>query len=90
MDIAWYLQVAIEHALTILSWYEHLPEEERPPESLWEDDKGLEMWWASVEAKREDGMPTSRGPTDPDDDTDQAPHFMENDQARFLKAAYSS
>jgi len=80
--------VAIEQALTVLSWFENLPEEDRPPEYLWEDEQGLEMWWASVEAKREDGATTSRGPTDHAHD-DQAPSMTENDHARFLKQAMS-
>lgn len=78
--------MAIEQALTILSWYENLPEEERPPEYLWEDSQGLEMWWASVEAKRSDGVATNRGATDHAQD-DQAPSMTENDHARFLKQA---
>ncbi len=82
----WYLQVAIEHALTILSWYENLPEDERPPEHLWEDAEGLEQWWAHVEAKRNDGVPpANRGSADPAQN-DQAPQVTENDYARYLKA----
>lgn len=44
------------------------------------------MWFASVEAKREDGVQTSRGPTD-HANNDQAPQMAENDHARFLKQA---
>lgn len=83
----WYLQVAIEHALTILSWYENLQEEERPPEYLWEDAEGLEQWWATVDAKRKDGQDINRGRTDHADEDDQAPRSTENDHARFLKQA---
>jgi hypothetical protein len=84
------LQVAIEHALTVLSWYEHLPKDEVPPEYLWEDAQGLEQWWATVEAKRDSGMPTSRGrdierAEEGDDDGDPGPSMAENDYARSLK-----
>lgn len=65
---------------------ENLMSDERPPEHLWEDAEGLEQWWAAVDAKRKDGMPTSRGVTDRDQE-DQAPHLTENDHARFLKQA---
>lgn len=84
--MAWYLQVAIEHALTVLSWYENLQEDERPPEYLWEDSEGLEQWWADVEAKRNPDHigPTSRGRSD-HDPTDQTPQVAENDYARFVK-----
>lgn len=81
----WYLQVAIEHALTILSWYENLQEDERPPEHLWEDAEGLEQWWKYVEQKRSDGMETDRGVPDPAH-TDQAPTMTENEYARYFKA----
>lgn len=83
-QIPWYLQVAIDHALTILTWYENLPKEDMPPEYLWEDSEGLEMWWKTVEARREDGVPTSQGDADPAN-TDQPRQMVENDVARFLK-----
>lgn len=78
------MQVAIEHALNVLTWYENLPKDEVPPEYLWEDGEGLELWWKSVEDKRDDGTATSRGRVD-DDDSDQAPGMAENDYARSLK-----
>ncbi len=73
--------------MNVLSWYENLPKDEVPPEYLWEDSQGLEQWWAAIEDKRSDGMPTSRGRIDvPDgDDGDQPPGMAENDYARFLK-----
>lgn len=46
------------------------------------------MWWKTVEDKRNDGMDTNRGRTDPAHD-DQAPSMTENDHARFLRDAYS-
>lgn len=72
--------MAIEQGLTILAWYENLPTEEVPPEYLWEDGAGLEMWWKHVEEKREDGGSTRRSQDDdgPDD-------MAENDYARYLK-----
>ncbi len=86
----WFLQVAIEHALTILTWYENLQKDEVPPEHLWEDVEGLEQWWKDVEAKREDGAPTSRGQRgqsgdDGDSDGRHEPEMVENDYARFFK-----
>lgn len=78
--------MAIEQALTVLNWLENLSKDERPPEYLWEDDKGLELWWETVEAKRADGTNIDRGITDQDHD-DQIPVQTENDHARFLKEA---
>lgn len=79
--------MAIEHGLTVLSWYENLPEEDRPPEYLWADSQGLEMWFNSVDAKHKDGMGTNRGRTDDHAQDDQRPSMTENDHARFLKQA---
>lgn len=78
--------MAIEHALQVLSWYENLPKDEVPPEHLWEDVEGLEQWWGDVEAKREDGVATTRGRgSKGSDDDDPDPAMVENDYARFLK-----
>lgn len=82
--------MAIEHALTILSWHENLPSKEVPPEHLWEDPEGLEQWWKHVDAMRDDGVETQRGrgssnDSDDGDDRDPGPQMVENDHARFLK-----
>lgn len=76
--MSWFLQVAIEHALTVINWYENLPKEEVPPEHLWADAEGLELWWKRVERNREDG---TTGKDYDDDD----PGMAENDIARSLK-----
>lgn len=79
--------MAIEHALTILNWYENLSKDEVPPEHLWEDAEGLEQWWSDVEARREDGMPTKRGAgASSADDGDPEHEMVENDYARYLKS----
>jgi hypothetical protein len=76
------LQVAIEQALMILSWRENLSRDELPPEYLWEDSKGLELWWGRVEEKRRDGFSTgsASGSDDP-----ESPDLMENDLARAFR-----
>lgn len=75
----WFLQSAIEHGLTILNWYENLPKNEVPPEHLWEDSEGLDLWWKTVEAKREDGT-SSAGSSE-----DETPELVDNDLAREFK-----
>lgn len=78
--------MAIEHALNVLNWYENLPNDEVPPEHLWEDPEGLEQWWRQVEDRRSDDRPdladTDRSA---DDDEHRDPGMAENDLARFLK-----
>lgn len=75
----WFLQVAIEHGLTILNWYENLPKTEVPPEHLWEDGEGLDLWWKAVEARREDGtVPSGSSEDGPEE-------LVGNDLAREFK-----
>lgn len=76
----WFLQVAIEHALTILNWFENLPKDEVPPEHIWEDSEGLELWWKRVEAKRNDGV--SSGSSDDDDEDSE---MVDNDLANQFR-----
>lgn len=73
------MQVAIEQALTILAWFENNSKDDVPPEHLWEDPEGLELWWERVRDRRERGV-TGR----PDDDsTDE--DLAENELARAFK-----
>lgn len=72
--------------MLLLNWLENLQREDQPPEYLWADDKGLELWFAAVREKQESGLPT-RGTTD-HAHTDQAPAMVENDHARALREAY--
>lgn len=46
---------AILYALGFLS-FEKLPEEERPPKSIWLDDDKMTAWWDEVERMREARM----------------------------------
>lgn len=69
-----------------MAWFENLPKEDIPPEYLWEDVEGLEQWFKSVEAKREDGMPTVSGGGSSDEADGEDPQVMvQNDVATFLK-----
>jgi hypothetical protein len=70
--------VAIEHALTILSWFENLPKDEVPPERLWADSQGLDEWWEDVAAKRGDLSSTGSGGDEPSE-------MVGNDLARTHK-----
>lgn len=62
--------MAIEHALTIMSWFENYTSEEIPPEHIWDDPEGCDLWFAKVSEKREaeyagDSVPDN---FEPDDD----------------------
>lgn len=101
-EIPWFLQAAIDHALTILSWHENLPREEIPPQYLWDDAGGLDLWWKDVREKQRTGQdggpdrwrPDGDGDDDDDDDErdprprDRGGQMAENDLARILKADF--
>lgn len=77
--------------MVVLNWHENLQKEEIPPEHLWEDSEGLEMWWATVEERRKNG---EDGPVNPDrisvpdaadGDADHEGGMAENQLAAALK-----
>lgn len=74
--------MAIEHSLTILSWHENYPSDEVPPEYLWEDPEGLDMWFKKVMQKREEQASGTGVPDnfEPDDDP-----LGDNELARALR-----
>jgi len=68
--------------MTILSWHEHLIKEEIPPEHLWDDSQGLDMWWEYIRDKREDNIPIPRSG---DDEDERDGRVAENDIAKAFK-----
>lgn len=64
----------------MLSWYESYAEEEVPPENIWEDTEGLDLWWERVADKRKD-PDSARSSDDNEDD----PKMISNDLARELR-----
>lgn len=75
VDAPWKLHDAIYRALTILS-FEDLPEDEQPPENIWDDNRELGRWFKAVKAKRE-------ADADPRREIDKP---VQNDAARSLIA----
>ena len=43
---------AVSEALTVLSWFENLPEEEQPPRHIWWSDELVADWFRNVRTKR--------------------------------------
>ena len=81
-QIPWFLQTAIEHAMTVLNWYENLPKNEVPPRHLWADVDGLDLWWKKIEERRSDGVPSM-----PDSENDKSTDSgTDNDLTRALRA----
>lgn len=72
-DMPYTLFRAINRAVAILSW-EELPEKERPPKSLWDDDERLVEWFDRIKRNR-DREAEGQGIEDP----------VENDMAKGLR-----
>lgn len=74
--------MAIEHGLTVLSWFENNVKDDVPPEHLWEDTEGLEEWWDRVKERTEarmSGRQSAPG-ADPADE-----ELSDNELARMLR-----
>ena len=69
------LAVAIEQAVTILSWQENLVSEEMPPKWMWHLDWEIENWFIAVKNKRE-----ARYNKDPSDDSEGSDSDWEDNE----------
>lgn len=49
------LVTAVSEALTVLSWFENLPDDEQPPRHIWWSDELLTEWFRNVKQKRKEG-----------------------------------
>lgn len=51
-EVANDLVMAIQHGYRVLSWFEHLPEDERPPRWMWHLEHELDSWFDQVDQRR--------------------------------------
>ena len=72
----WELLRVIEHANTVLDWYENFTKDEMPPQWMWHLDHELEEWFKEVTRLRDEKYGTSSR----SDDREQVP-MMENEFA---------
>lgn len=49
------LVYAISEGLTVLSWFENLPDDEQPPRHIWWSDELINEWFRNVKEKRKKG-----------------------------------
>lgn len=42
----------VSEALTVLSWFENLPDDEQPPRHIWWSDEMLSEWFRNVKENR--------------------------------------
>lgn len=50
--MSWDFVYAVNEALTVLSWFENLPDKEQPPRAIWWSDKLLSEWFRNVKEDR--------------------------------------
>ena len=62
--------LAVNSALTVLSWFENLPEDEQPPRHIWWSDELLEEWFKDVRERRDKKYGGGRARTSYDDADD--------------------
>ena len=67
---------AVAHAMTILGWFEHLTEDDLPPEWMWHLTEELEDHFEMVKERRKSGA-SSR-----DDDERPSGPMIRNEYAR--------
>lgn len=66
------LVLAVNTALTVLSWFENLPEDEQPPRTIWWSEELLEEWFDGIRERRNKKYGVGR-PKTPYDDAEDVP-----------------
>lgn len=65
--------MAINHALTVISWHENLPKEEQPPRHIWHSGELVDKWFRDVEEKRSEKYGSSGKKRSSYDEADNVP-----------------
>lgn len=60
--------VAINQALSVISWHENLPEDEQPPRAIWHSDQLLDDWFREVKERRKEKSSGKRSSYEKADD----------------------
>jgi len=68
--------MAMNHALTVISWHENLPKDEQPPRWIWHSGDLVDKWFRDVEDKRSDKYGGSGKRHTSYDDADDSPSGM--------------
>ena len=54
MESPYNLIIAVNEALSVLSWHENLPKDEIPPRHIWWSGDLLDEWFRTVDRKRKE------------------------------------
>ena len=68
--------MAVNQALTVISWHENLPKDEQPPRSIWYSGDLVEEWFKDVEDKRSAKYGDSGKSRSRYEDADESPTGM--------------
>ena len=75
-ELTFEFTIALNHALIVMGWYEHLAEGEIPPQWMWPFDDALEEWMDGVKADRKSQYSTDASDTEANmDSNDLASRF---------------
>jgi hypothetical protein len=61
MDMPYDLHLTLNYALSVIGWYENLPEEEQPPRHIWWSEEKLAKWFKEVKEARDAGTSPAGG-----------------------------
>jgi hypothetical protein len=81
-DVPWPLQEAINHGLTILSWFENYTGDDLPPENWWDDAEAVEEHFKRVRERRGE---SGGGASAYDKAEENGDEMAGNDLASFFK-----
>jgi hypothetical protein len=85
-EAPWSIVVALNHALTVISWHENLPKDEQPPRHIWWSGDLVAEWFADVEEQRNSRYGGKRKRSSYDEAEDVP--MMDNDLAASVRAQY--
>ncbi len=52
LNTPWDFVYAVSESLTVLSWFENLPDDEQPPKAIWWSDELIAEWFRNVKENR--------------------------------------
>lgn len=76
--------MALNHALTVISWHENLPKDEQPPRWIWHSSDLVDKWFDGVEERREAKYGSSGKSKSSYESADDVP-MSENEYAKSLR-----
>jgi hypothetical protein len=67
---------ALNEALSVLSWYENLPDDEQPPRAIWWSDGLISEWFRNVKENRSNKSGSKRSAYEESEDVPMSENEM--------------